>query len=184
MKPRADGRNAGSTGLASSSHGRPRRHPLRAGAAILVLALVLVSCGGDSGSTVDEITVDWAYYNPVSLVLREKGWLEEELDGIEVTWVQSAGSNKALEFLAARSIQFGSSAEAAALLAKINGTTINSVYAYSQPEWTALVTNGDSGITRVEDLVGKKVAVTRGTDPYIFLVRALSDHGLAETDIE
>jgi sulfonate transport system substrate-binding protein len=28
------------------------------------------------------------------------------------------------------------------------------------------------------------VAVTRGTDPYIFLVRALADHGLAEDDIE
>jgi sulfonate transport system substrate-binding protein len=133
---------------------------------------------------VEEITVDWAYYNPVSLVLKEKGWLEEELDGIEVSWVQSAGSNKALEFLAARSIQFGSSAGAAALLAKVNGTEISSVYAYSQPEWTALVTRADSGISEVEDLAGKTVAVTRGTDPHIFLVRALTEHGLTEGDIE
>ena len=26
------------------------------------------------------LTLDWAYYNPVSLVLKEKGWLEEELE--------------------------------------------------------------------------------------------------------
>ena len=58
------------------------------------------------------------------------------------------------------------------------------MYAYSQPEWTALVTNDDSGISKVEDLAGKTVAVTRGTDPYIFLVRALADHGLTENDIE
>lgn len=162
-----------------------RRSRLRPGATLLAVALVAVACGGggDAG-TVNEITVDWAYYNPVSLVLREKGWLEEELEGVEVNWVQSAGSNKALEFLAARSIQFGSTAGAAALLGRINGNAVKSVYAYSQPEWTALVTNGDSEIDSVEDLAGKKVAVTRGTDPYIFLVRALADHGLAEDDIE
>src|SRR5690606_15756165 len=73
---------------------------------------------------VTEIGIDWAYYNPVSLVLKEQGWLEEALAerGIEVTWVQSAGSNKAIEFLNSGSIQFGSSAGAAALLAVINGS--------------------------------------------------------------
>jgi ABC-type glycerol-3-phosphate transport system substrate-binding protein len=57
---------------------------------VLAVALVAVACGGGSDAgAVDEITVDWAYYNPVSLVLREKGWLEEELEGVEVNWVQS-----------------------------------------------------------------------------------------------
>jgi len=163
-----------------------RRKRLRYESALLTMVLLLAACGGsdDSAEPVEEITVDWAYYNPVSLVLRDNGWLEEELDGIKVNWVQSAGSNKALEFLSARSIQFGSSAGAAALLAKINGSPIKIVYSYSQPEWTALVTRNDTGITSVEDLAGKKVAVTRGTDPYIFLVRALADHGLTEQDIE
>jgi sulfonate transport system substrate-binding protein len=176
------GRRAGS----SRTTVNPSRPGLRLGAVLLASLVVGVACsgGGAEARAVEEITVDWAYYNPVSLVLKEKGWLEEELDGVQVNWVQSAGSNKALEFLAARSIQFGSSAGAAALLAKVNGTPINSVYAYSKPEWTALVTRADSGITDVEDLAGKTVAVTRGTDPHIFLVRALTDHGLTETDIE
>ena len=30
----------------------------------------------------------------------------------------------------------------------------------------------------VEDLKGKRIAVTKGTDPYIFLLRALAEHGL------
>jgi sulfonate transport system substrate-binding protein len=47
-----------------------------------------------------------------------------------------------------------------------------------------LVTRADSGISEVEDLAGKTVAVTRGTDPHIFLVRALTEHGLTEGDIE
>ena len=133
-----------------------------------------------------EIRIDWATYNPVSIVLKEKGLLEAELakDGIKVRWVQSAGSNKALEFLNAGSLDFGSTAGAAALLARINGNPIKSIYVYSRPEWTALVTRGDSGVVSLADLKGKSVAVTRGTDPHIFLVRALQDGGLTEKDVK
>uniref|UniRef100_A4WQL9 Putative aliphatic sulfonates-binding protein n=1 Tax=Cereibacter sphaeroides (strain ATCC 17025 / ATH 2.4.3) TaxID=349102 RepID=A4WQL9_CERS5 len=132
-----------------------------------------------------EIRIDWATYNPLSLLIREKGLLEREFekDGIAITWVQSAGSNKALEFLNAGSLDFGSSAGSAALLARINGNPIRSVYSYSRPEWTALVTRADSGIASVADLKGRTVAVTRGTDPHVFLVRALAEAGLSQDDV-
>jgi len=131
------------------------------------------------------INIDWATYNPVSMVLKEKGLLEKEFakDGIGIRWVQTLGSNKALEFLNAGSIDFGSSAGAAALVSKINGNPIKSIYVYSQPEWTALVTRKDTDIKKIADLKGKRVAVTRGTDPHIFLVRALQSVGLTEKDI-
>lgn len=131
-----------------------------------------------------EIRIDWATYNPVSMVLKDKGLLEKEFrqDGIAVRWVQTLGSNKALEFLNAGSLDFGSTAGSAALVARINGNPIKSVYVYSRPEWTALVTK-DPAITKVADLKGRRVAVTRGTDPHIFLVRALLDGGLTEKDI-
>src|SRR5262249_20846156 len=95
-----------------------------------------------------EIRIDWATYNPVSMVLKEKGLLEKEFarDNISIRWVQTLGSNKALEFLNAGSIDFGSTAGAAALVAKINGNPIKSIYVYSRPEWTALVTRKDTGI--------------------------------------
>jgi len=132
-----------------------------------------------------ELRIDWATYNPVSILLKNKGLLEKEFakDGIAIRWVQSAGSNKALEFLNAGSIDFGSTAGSAALVAKINGNPIKSIYVYSRPEWTALVTGKDSKITKIEDLKGKRVAVTRGTDPHIFLVRALLGAGLTDKDI-
>ena len=132
-----------------------------------------------------EIRIDWATYNPVSMVLKQRGLLEKEFakDGINIVWVQSAGSNKALEFLNAGSIDFGSAAGSAALVAKINGNPIKSIYVLSRPEWTALVTTKDSKIASVADLKGKRVAVTRGTDPHIFLVRALLEAGLSEKDI-
>src|SRR5580700_1678622 len=133
----------------------------------------------------NEIRIDWATYNPVSMVLKEKGLLEKEFekDGVGIRWVQTLGSNKALEFLNAGSIDFGSTAGAAALIGRINGNPIKSIYVFSRPEWTALVTRKNTPITKVTDLKGKRVAVTRGTDPHIFLVRALQGAGLTEHDI-
>lgn len=133
-----------------------------------------------------KIVLDYAYYSPTSLVLKEFGWVEEAFaeDDIKVEFVLSQGSNKALEFLNSGSTDFGSTAGAAALMAKAKGAPIQSVYIYSKPEWTALVTGKDSAIKTVADLKGKKVAATVGTDPYIFLLRALDEVGLTEKDIE
>ncbi len=148
-------------------------------------AVAALSFTAGAKAQVNEIRIDWATYNPVSIVLKQQGLLEKELekDGIKVRWVQSAGSNKALEFLNAGSIDFGSTAGSAALVAKINGNPIKSIYVYSRPEWTALVTGPKSDITKVSDLKGKSVAVTRGTDPHIFLVRALAEAGLTDKDV-
>ena len=157
----------------------------RRAAAALIAAAALSPLPSFAADALKEIRIDWATYNPVSIVLKQRGLLEKEFakDGVKIVWVQSAGSNKALEFLNAGGIDFGSTAGSAALVAKINGNPIKSVYVYSRPEWTALVTGKDSKIASVADLKGKRVAVTRGTDPHIFLVRALLDAGLTEKDI-
>ncbi len=156
----------------------------RAVLASAVLVGLLPSTALFAADKLTTINIDWATYNPVSMVLKDKGLLEKEFakDGITIRWVQTLGSNKALEFLNAGSIDFGSTAGSAALVAKINGNPIKAIYVYSQPEWTALVTKSDD-IKKIEDLKGKRVAVTRGTDPHIFLVRALQSVGLTEKDI-
>ncbi len=153
-------------------------------AAAAAAALAVVGCKKPDRPEV--VRVDYATYNPVGLVLKEKGFLEEALgkDGIRVEWTKSLGSNKALEFLNSKSVDFGSTAGAAALIARSNGNPIRSIYVYSKPEWTALVTTPESGIEKISDLRGKKIAVTRGTDPFVFLVRALASAGLSEKDLE
>ena len=154
--------------------------------AISVVAGLTTGCSKSPAVKPQSIKLDFAYYNPVSLVLKDKKFLEQDLaaDGITVEWTQSLGSNKALELLNSKSIDFGSTAGAAALIGKANGNPIKAIYVYSRPEWTALVVQKDSPINKVEDLKGKKVAVTRGTDPHIFLLRALHEAGLTEKDIQ
>ena len=166
----------------------PRFHRLTAALLLLLVAPLLAAGVADAAAQdkPDAIRLDYAYYNPSSLVLRRFGWLEEELsaEDIGVEWVLSAGSNKANEYLRSEAIDFGSTAGSAALLAKANGSPIQTVYIYSKPEWTALVVPKDSPITEVAQLKGKKVAATKGTDPYIFLLRALNAAGLSGADVE
>jgi sulfonate transport system substrate-binding protein len=154
-------------------------------ASLSAIALASLAVPANAEPKLSELRLDWATYNPVSIIIKSQGLIEKEFekDGTKVRWVQTLGSNKALEFLNAGSIDLGSTAGSAALVARINGNPIKSIYVYSRPEWTALVTRKDTGIKSVADLKGKSVAVTRGTDPHIFLVRALADAKLTDKDV-
>jgi sulfonate transport system substrate-binding protein len=58
------------------------------------------------------LNIDFATYNPLSLVIKKEGWLEKALkkQDITVNWVQSAGSNKANEALRSGAVDVGSTA--------------------------------------------------------------------------
>lgn len=143
------------------------------------------SGGGASAWSADSLSIDYATYNPLSLVIKDQGWLEATLgEDVTVTWVQSAGSNKANEALRAGVIDVGSTAGSAALLARSNGSPIRAIDVYSQPEWAALVVPAESPIRTVADLKGASIAATKGTDPYFFLLQALDEAGLSIEDVE
>ncbi|MCC3278874.1 aliphatic sulfonate ABC transporter substrate-binding protein [Arthrobacter sp. zg-Y40] len=172
----------------------PSRTARTLGALAAVAALSLTGCvaGEDTtgASAVQDadggtLTIDFATYNPLSLIIKDQGWLEDSLadEGVTVEWVQSAGSNKANENLRSGAIDIGSTAGSAALLHRANGSKIKAIDVFSQPEWSALVVGADSGITSVADLAGKSVAATKGTDPYFFLVQALDEAGLSLSDV-
>lgn len=145
--------------------------------------VVVSACGSNTATTTTkDINLDYAYYNPLSLVVRDQHLLENK--GYNVTWVLSAGSNKANEGLRSSALDFGSTAGAAALVARANGTSIKMIDVYSKPEWTALVVGKNSTLNTVADLKGKKVAVTKGTDPYFFLLQSLATAGLSPADVE
>ena len=131
------------------------------------------------------LNIDFATYNPLSLIIREQGWLESALadQGIAVNWVQSAGSNKANEALRTGAIDVGSTAGSAALLARSNGSPIQVIDIFTQPEWSAIVIPAGSTIASVADLRGKNIAATKGTDPYFFLLQALDEAGVSLNDV-
>ncbi len=182
---------------------------LRAVSGLLLSALIVVACSSGTGASSAQLSdsaagpaagvsgapatvttggvlnLDFATYNPLSLIIKEQGWLETELAAQDVTvnWVQSAGSNKANEALRAAAIDVGSTAGSAALLARSNGSPIQVIDIYSQPEWAALVIPSGSAIDSVDDLIGKRIAATKGTDPYFFLLQALEANGLTTDQV-
>lgn len=89
-----------------------RRTALKSLAAAAAFATLLSACAGEGsgsanasgaagGGDQNTVTIDYATYNPLSLIIRKKGWLETALaaEGKKVEWVKSAGSNKANEAL-------------------------------------------------------------------------------------
>ena len=151
-------------------------------AALLAATLPL----GTQAAAPKEVRLDYAYYAPTSLVLKDQGILEKRLaaEGIAVKWVFSQGSNRSLEYLNGGSIDFASTAGLAAVLSRANGSPVKTVYIASRPEWTALAVPKDSPIKSLADLKGKKIAATKGTDPYLFLLRSLHTAGLGKGDVE
>ncbi|SMS10239.1 aliphatic sulfonate ABC transporter substrate-binding protein [Pseudomonas viridiflava] len=150
----------------------------------LALAFALQPAAQAVETVPAEIHLDYAYYSPVSLALKHFGWLEQALPQSKVTWVLSQGSNRSLEYLNSGSVDFASSASLSAVLARANGSPIKSVYVYSRAEWTAFVVRKDSPLQTVADLKGKKIAATKGTDPYLFTLRALQQAGLKKDDVD
>jgi sulfonate transport system substrate-binding protein len=158
--------------------------------AAAILSTTLLFGGADPGAGSGEtrggtLTIDFATYNPLSLIIRDQGWLEEALAerDVAVEWVQSAGSNKANELLRAGAADVASTAGSAALLARSNGSPIQTIAIYSQPEWAALVVPGDADIGSVADLRGKRIAATKGTDPYFFLLQTLEEAGVGLDEV-
>lgn len=158
---------------------------LAAAASILLAACASGEGPSESTSGGSALNLDYAYWNPLSLAVKDSACLESALgDDVPVTWVLSTGSNKANENLNAEVIDIGSTAGAASFVARANGAAIKTIGVFSQPEWSAIVVPADSTITDVAQLKGTKIAATKGTDPYFFLLQALNEAGLSQADVE
>ena len=152
---------------------------------ILFTALMLGLGSQSSFAAIpDTLKLDYAYYAPTSLVVKEQKLLEKALPKTEIKWVFSQGSNRSLEYLNSDSVDFSSTAGLAAALSRANGSPIKTVYIQSQPEWTALVVAKNSPIKSLKDLKGKKIAATKGTDPFLFTLQALETTGFNKKDVQ
>lgn len=159
------------------------RRQILAGLVVAGLGLAPLSASADE---LKEVSLGYSYIVPASLILKQKGWLEQDLAGrgIAVKWVLSLGSNKTIEFLRGKSIDFGPSSNASAFLARANGTPLKLAYWTERKNGAPILVRNDSPYKSVADLKGKKIAATPGTGPYIGLIAALKTHGLSKDDVQ
>ncbi|MGO1544696.1 MAG: aliphatic sulfonate ABC transporter substrate-binding protein [Gulosibacter sp.] len=149
-----------------------------------IAASALAGCSSAAAEEeLTELNIDYATYNILSLVIKDQGWLEDELEGVDVNWIFSAGSNKANEALRAETADIATTGGGPAVQARANGAQIKTILITHASEGFGFVVAGDSEYESVEDLAGSTIAVTRGTDPYFFALQALEQHGLSADDV-
>ena len=112
--------------------------------------------------------------------------LEEVLEPLDasVEWVEYAAGMQVVEALAAGALDLGVVGEAPPVFAQAARAPI--VYLAAEPpapEGEAIVVREGSPVRTLEDLAGRSVAVTRGSNTVYFLLRALEEAGLGLADV-
>jgi sulfonate transport system substrate-binding protein len=133
-----------------------------------------------------EIRLDYSFIVPASLVVKRNGWLEQEFkaDGIPIHWVLSQGSNRALEYMNAGSLDLGATSGLSALVGRANGVPLKTVYVELVSNQLGILVLKDSPIRSVAELKGKKIASFKGTMPYFFLLSTLRANGISKSQVE
>jgi sulfonate transport system substrate-binding protein len=137
----------------------------------------------------DFINISYSYrpLNVPAIVALEKKLFEEEFakEGIEVKWYELEGP-ATTEALAAKSLDIATSLNyVSAIISKANGNDIKLIASYSKfPKGIGLVAGAESGITKIVDLQGKKIALQQGTMLHEMLIKALEQENIPVNTLE
>lgn len=155
----------------------------------LVIAASLLAApalAADQPSSV-RITYVASPFNVPSIVMREKGYLDEAFaaKGIKVESPEITSGAQQTQAVAAGEIDIASVlGGTSAILAKANGVDLTIIAAYARsPKAYFLMTRAD-GPAALADLKGKKIAGPKGTVLNQLLVAALASQGLSLKDVE
>jgi len=156
---------------------------------LLIISLFLVAaCSSNGKSSKEGQTVRIGYQKYASVnILKEKGGLEDKLaeKDIKVEWIEFPGGPQLLEALNVGSIDFGHTGEAPPIFAQAAGAPL--VYLAHSPESPkaeSILVPKDSSIQSAKDLVGKKVALNKGSNVHYLLVKYLQREGVKYSDVE
>lgn len=118
--------------------------------------------------------------------LKAQGTLEKQLKplGVEVKWFEFQAGPPLLEAMNAGSVNIGMTGDSPPVFAQAAGADI--VYIGqepSKPESSAILVPVNSGIRKLADLKGKRIAFTKGSSAHYLTVSALQKAGIAYSDI-
>ncbi|WP_438866031.1 ABC transporter substrate-binding protein [Pseudomonas abieticivorans] len=120
-------------------------------------------------------------------VLHEQKLFEKEFekDGIKIRWDYFKGAGPAInEALANGQEDFAYLGDLAAIVGKANGLDTRLLSATQRDIKLYLAVQPGSGITSLETLKGKRVAIFRGTATQLSFVSALASKGFKESDFK
>jgi sulfonate transport system substrate-binding protein len=133
-----------------------------------------------AGRTTDVVRLTWGL-SGLNLIAKERGGFEKVLakDGIKVEWLGPFPNHApTLQAVTGGSADFSFGGSTTPALAAIiaGSPLVFTQFVVYEPRTTAIIARDDSGINKVEDLVGKSVAVNRSGLGEFLLVAALEKH--------
>jgi len=157
--------------------------------ASLALALSVIAAPAFAADKPDTVRITYvsAPFNVPSIVMREKGYLDEAFaaHGVKVESPEITSGAQQTQAIAAGEIDIASVlGGTSAILARANGVDLKVIAAYARsPKAYYLMTRAD-GPAALADLKGKKIAGPKGTVLNQLLVAALAAQGLTLDDVE
>jgi len=175
-----------------SEFGKPsRRHFLSTAAigfgALADLDLSETAWSG-AGRITDTVRLTWGL-SGLNLIAKERGEFEKVLakDGIKVEWLGPFPNHApTLQAVTGGSADFSFGGSTTPALAAIiaGSPLVFTQFVVYEPRTTAIIAKDDSGIQKIEDLVGKSVAVNRSGLGEFLLVAALEKHKIDRSAVK
>lgn len=142
----------------------------------------------DTGRKTDKVRLTWGYHG-LTLIAKERGAFEKELakENIKVEWLGPFPNHApTLQAVTGDSADFGFGGSTTPALAAIiaGSPLVFTQFVLYEPRTTAIIAKDDSGINKVEDLVGKSVAVNRSGLGEFLLIAALEKHKVDRSKVK
>src|SRR5438445_4297373 len=171
---------------------QPTRRRFLGAAAAGVGALAGLGVSGNalsaSGRTTDKVRLTWGL-SGLNLIAKERGEFERLLakDGIKVEWLGPFPNHApTLQAVTGGSADFSFGGSTTPALAAIiaGSPLVFTQFVVYEPRTTAIIAKDNSGINKVEDLVGKSVAVNRSGLGEFILVAALEKYKVDRSQVK
>jgi sulfonate transport system substrate-binding protein len=174
------------------SPGNPTRRRFLGTAALGIGSLASLGVGpaaqAGTGRTTDTVRLTWGL-SGLNLIAKERGELEKALaqNGIRVEWLGPFPNHApTLQAVTGGSadLSFGGSTTPALAAIIAGSPLVFTQFVVYEPRTTAIIAKDDSGINRIEDLVGKSVAVNRSGLGEFLLVAALDKYKIDRSAVK
>jgi sulfonate transport system substrate-binding protein len=178
--------------MSDFSLGRPSRRGFLGAASFGIGALagfnLTEPAWSASGRTTDTVRLTWGL-SGLNLIAKERGEFEKVLakDGIKVEWLGPFPNHApTLQAVTGGSADFSFGGSTTPALAAIiaGSPLVFTQFVVYEPRTTAIIARDDSGINKIEDLVGKSVAVNRSGLGEFLLVAALEKHKIDRSAVK
>lgn len=159
---------------------------VRALAVMAAATLAVTACSGDGGGDgegPDALRIAYQVIPNGAPIVKNQGWLEEELD-IPVEWSQFSSGAEVNRAVASGAVDIGLAGSSPVTSGIAQGLNYRVAWIYDVlGENEALVVREDTGITSVEDLAGTTIGTPFGSTTHYSLLSALGNAGVDPAEL-